>query len=94
MVQYSQLRTATLRSVFAGAYVVSCCGHCAAVLSCTLSYLLGVFLMVSGSSSRAAGQNLPVLHSIRFGMFDGKVTTAVTSCVACLPYLSGENEAF
>ena len=90
MVQYSQLRTATLRSVFAGAYVVSC-SHCALV-----SYLLDVFSVLPGSSSRAARQYHISASPLdtRFGMFDGKVTTAVTSCVACLPHLSGENEDF
>ena len=87
MVQYSQLRTATLRSVFAGAYVVSCCSHCAAVLSCIIS----AWRVVGGvgSSSRAAGRNFPGLHSI---LDLGCLT--VTSCVACLPHLSGENEDF
>ena len=93
MVQYSQLRTATLRSVFAGAYVVSCCSHCAAVLSCIISawrVVGGVRVVVPCGGTESSGTPLDT----RFGKFDGQVTTAVTSCVACLPHLSGESEDF
>jgi hypothetical protein len=71
MVQYSQLRTATLRSVFAGAYVVSCC---IIVPRCyRVSYLLGVLLAVSGRRPVRRDGIFRYSLNTRFGMFDGDI---------------------